>query len=289
MTFFVDAPWHGADGVASVMVARYAGHPTGQRVEPRQARSARRGEACWAGTTATAARVVMRVERFRSRTLAEGKRTWHPRAYAVRGLASMPPMAPTYKGSLGAQDAYPCGPVPSARTAARAQGRGGTTQLTVRIPRCDGCRVRLGQWSHVTRTPWRTAERTVRHGRARFTVPSGRTHGMEVAVTAPWEGATGYQTFAVFRYGDRQPGQQIGFSAARRQRKGSACWAGTAASRRTLRLAVRRVPVRATSGARVPGSLAWSPRALRTWGPVRPVRSGVYGSEEATLCERPTS
>lgn len=114
MTFFVDAPWHGLDGVASVMVARYAGLTTGERVTPPQARSARRGEACWAGTAGPSARIVMRVERYRSRTMSQGKPTWHPRAWAVRGLESMPPMVRTFKGSIGAQDAIGCGPSPTA-------------------------------------------------------------------------------------------------------------------------------------------------------------------------------
>ena len=289
MTFFVNAPWHGNDLVAAVMAARYEGRQVGERVTPAQAAAARHGEACWAGTAASTARVVMRVDRFPSSTTPEGNPTWHPRAWAVRGLETMPPMVSAYRGSLGAQDAFPCGPTASGTTRIAAAGRGGgSTTLTFHVPRCEGCRLRLGQWTAVTLRPWITGEQAVRHGSVRFVVPRRRTHGMQVALTAPWEGGTGYQTFAVFRYGSRRPGQRIGFAAAHRQSEGSACWAGTNAAHRTLKIATRRVPVRATiSGNRVAGTLAWAPTQQQTWNPMRSVRRGVYGSEEATLCTRP--
>lgn len=288
LTFLVDAPWHGADDVAAVMVARYEGREVGERVSATQAAGARRGEACWAGTTLAEARIVMRVTRFRSRTLAGG-RTWHPRAWAARGLESTAPMSRAPHGSLGTQYAIGCTP-PAARGGPRDRSRrAGTTALTLRVPRCEGCRLTLGQWLEPTRAPWRSATQAVVGGRVRFVVPSARTQGMFVAVTAPWEGATGYQTFAVFRYGDRQPGERVGFATARRQTQGSPCWAGTRAARRTLTLAARPVRVLAPmSGQRVRGTIAWVPRQQQTWLPDRPVRAGVLGSEEAIGCERPT-
>lgn len=281
LTFLVDAPWHGADGVAAVMAARYRGFAVGERVDDRQAARSRRGEACWAGTTDQRARIVMRVARFRSRTLTGGP-TWHPRAWAVRGLATTPPMSIAPHGSIGTQYAIGC----SAPAAARSRDRrAGMTELTLRVPRCSGCRVALGQWLDPTRAPWRSATRTVAGGRVRFDVRSARTRGMFVALTAPWEGVTGYQTFAVFRYGDHRPGDRVGFAAARRETQGSACWAGTRAARRTITLAAREVRVLAPiSGQHVRGTLAWVPSQQRTWGPDRPVDAGVLGSEEAIAC-----
>lgn len=289
MSFFVDAPWHGNDLVSAVMTARYQGRHVGERVTPAQAAAARRGEACWAGTTAPTAHVVMRVNRYPTLTTPEGNPTWHPRAWAVRGLETIPPMASAYKGSLGAQDAPACGPPVAGTTRAAAVGRDrASTTLTFQVPRCEGCRLRLGQWLAVTRRPWVTGEHVVRRGTVRFVVPRKRTHGMQVAITAPWDGETGYQTFAVFRYGSRRPGQRIGFATAHRQTEGSACWAGTNAAHRTLKIAARRIPVRAIiSGNQVAGTLAWTPTQQQTWNPMRSIRRGVYGSEEATLCTRP--
>lgn len=284
MTFIVDAPWHGADGVAAVVAARYAGREVGERVSPAQAARARRGGACWSGTAEPRARIVVRVARFRSRTLTGGA-TWHPRAWAVHTLPSSPPMSRAPHGSLGTQYAIGCSP-PAA--APRRHRRAGTTQLTLRVPRCAGCQVTLGQWLDRTRAPWRSATREVRGGRVRYAVRSSRTHGMFVALTAPWEGVTGYQTFVVFRYGDHRPGERVGFATARHQTLGSACWAGTTARRRTLAVAAREVGVLAPmSGQRVRGTIAWVPSQQRTWLPDRPVRAGVLGSEEAIGCDPP--
>lgn len=286
LTFLVDAPWHGADGVAAVMAARYEGREVGERVSPAQAAAARHGEACWTGTTGSRARIVMRVTRFRSRTLTGG-RTWHPRAWAVHGLDASLPMSAAPRGAIGTQYAIGCTPA-AVRPVAHPRGQRRTTGLTFRVPTCEGCRITLGQWLDPMRPPWRSPTRVVAHGRVSFAVPSSRTRGMFVAVTAPWEGVTGYQTFAVLRYGDGQPGTRIGFAAARRQTQGSACWAGTTAAHRTITLAARRVRVLAPmSGDHVRGTIAWVPRQQRTWGPDRGVDAGVLGSEEAIGCERP--
>lgn len=284
MTFFVDAPWHGSTGSAALMVARYDDLATGSRVDHTTARRARHGAPCWAGTTGARARLVLRVERFRARTVT-GQRSFHPRVYSVRTLASWPPSDLTWKGSVGAQDAFACARPTVVPRAPAAHGQG-TTTLTLRTDRCEGCLVRIGQWTDVNRPPWLSSTRRVRHGRVTFSLSTAHTHGLEIAVTAPWEDQTGYQTFVVARYAGHRPGSRIGFAAARKQQQGSVCWAGTDAHRATLRMAVRRVKVRAhVSGQQVDGTLAWLPMQRRTWPPMRVVSEGVYGSEEATVCQ----
>ncbi|MBB3040663.1 hypothetical protein KM427_09420 [Nocardioides sp. LMS-CY] len=290
LTFFVDAPWHGADDVAALAALRYRGRSPGDAVTAADARTTHRATPCWAGTDQPAARIVIRVDRFPTRTAFTGQRTHHPRAYAPRTLETWPPMARAYRGSLGAQDAYACTPPapPEPPGARRGRRAGAVTRLVVRTRGCAACQLTLAQWTSVTRRPWRTGTRTVQHGRARFTIPTRRTHGLQIAVTAPWRGVTGDQTFAVLRYGGHPPGSTVGFRTARQQHLGSACWAGTDARRATLRLAVRRVRVYAPiSDTRVPGELAWTPRQHRTWNPMREVAHGVYGSEELTVCTAP--
>ncbi len=145
MTFFVDAPWHGSTGSAALMVARYDDLATGSRVDHTTARRARHGAPCWAGTTGARARLVLRVERFRARTVT-GQRSFHPRVYSVRTLASWPPSDLTWKGSVGAQDAFACARPTVVPRAPAAHGQG-TTTLTLRTDRCEGCLVRIGQWT----------------------------------------------------------------------------------------------------------------------------------------------
>jgi hypothetical protein len=290
LTFFVDAPWHGDDDTANLAVIRYGGKAIGDPVSPTVARTTHRATPCWAGTDRASARIVLHVDKVPTRTAFTGRPTHHPRAYATRTLAYWPPMTRTWKGSVNAQDAFGCtrppapadGPI---RAALRSSQPAPVTTMTLTAPGCAGCRVTLGQWRAITRPPWRSPTRTVRHGRVRFTVPTDRTHGMQVAVTAPWEGVTGYQTFVVFRYAGHRPGAHVGFRAARRQSRGSACWAGTTAGHSTLALAVRRVRVYAAiSGSHVPGTIAWTPLQRHSWEPTRHLVAGVYGSEEATVC-----
>lgn len=107
LTFFVDAPWHGADDVAALAALRYRGRSPGDAVTAADARTTHRATPCWAGTDQPAARIVIRVDRFPTRTAFTGQRTHHPRAYAPRTLETWPPMARAYRGSLGARTPTP--------------------------------------------------------------------------------------------------------------------------------------------------------------------------------------
>ncbi len=287
LTFFVDAPWAGNPGAASMLTARYPHQAVGSRVSRHKARHSKRAEVCWAGTQRPTARLVYRVERARGRELSTGERIEFPRAYAVRTLPAWPPMEPAYKGSAQAQDAVGC-VNPSDRPVPRPHRATPRTVLTLRARGCEGCTVRLEQWRRADVPPWISAPRPVRHGRVGFRVPTARTHGMLVGVTGPWEAAdavpTGFQSLAVFRYAGQRPGSRVGFASARHQHRGSACWAGTSARRATLRLGVREVTVRATSGEDTQGTLAWLPVQRASWRPMRRVAKGVYGTEQSVVC-----
>lgn len=147
LTFFVDAPWHGADDVAALAALRYRGRSPGDAVTAADARTTHRATPCWAGTDRPAARIVIRVDRFPTGTAFTGQRTHHPRAYSPRTLETWPPMARAYRGSLGAQDAYACTPPapPSPPGARHGRRAGAVTRLVVRTRGCAACRLALAQ------------------------------------------------------------------------------------------------------------------------------------------------
>ena len=113
--------------------------------------------------------------------------------------------------------------------------------------------------------------------------PTDKTTGLSVMVRAPWEGATGYVTNAVFRYRAYQPGDRVGFTKARAATKGSGCWAGTTDDAVTLKVRVRKVTVRG-EGAKVPGSIAWLAVTQDWLRPMVPTWHGIVGTQDVMPC-----
>jgi len=279
MSFFVEAPWHGGDGSASVLAVRYAGREVGTRMTSRMARPGRRASGCWAGTTERTATIPVRVDRFRTRTFGQG-RTWHPRAFATRATASTPPMmGPLWKGALGAQDSIDC-KVP--------KDEGPSTTVTYTVADCEGCLVLVYQWpAGTTEPPYISEEKAVVGGQVRFVVPTRRTHGMEVSVQALRDGKPVSIALALTRYRDYGPGDEVTLDQAASQAVGSPCWVGTNAPAVTLALSVRQVDVFTSALGTHPGTIAWLSPQLESLGPMVTLRDGVYTSEELTQCELP--
>lgn len=174
----------------------------------------------------------------------------------------------------------------AAGTATADPGAARVTQLTVRTPTCRGCEVQLYQAIDGRTFVWHSRARKTTHGPVTFTVPTRRTHGLSIAVRAPWEGAVPFITMAVFRYRGLPAGTHVDLATARRQRHGSACWAGTERATKTFTVAVRKVRVQGNTGM-VDGSIAWLPSQARTWDPMSRTRGGIYGAQEPVYCQRP--
>jgi hypothetical protein len=107
LSFVLRAPWEGDTGAVSNIVTRYAGRDVGSFVSRKAARRADRAEGCWAGTDAGHVRLSFRVARVWARTL-DGHRTQIPLTYAPYSMASWKPVVPTFKGTIGNQDAFYC-------------------------------------------------------------------------------------------------------------------------------------------------------------------------------------
>ena len=115
----------------------------------------------------------------------------------------------------------------SALAAPAAADAAPMTQLTLKVPACDGCTVGVASYLQGSMDVWSAKPKKVEGGTVTFAVPTAATAGLSITVRAPWEGATGYVTNVALRYKGQQPGDKVGFTAARASTRASGCWAGT--------------------------------------------------------------
>lgn len=159
------------------------------------------------------------------------------------------------------------------------------TRLTIEASGCDGCRIGILQAVEGRRQVWQTKPRTVTDGRVVFDVPTVRTHGLRISVSAPWQRSLTYVTSAAVRYRGQAAGEAVDLRTARAQTHASGCWAGTDRARATLHLHARKVPVREAAGT-ADGTVAWMSPQVRSWSPMEPVAAGVLGGQAVTFCAR---
>lgn len=162
------------------------------------------------------------------------------------------------------------------------------TTITFEVPGCDGCEVGVMQarWDEDAKwgiRVWDGGQKTVEDGVVTFKVPTKRTEGLSMTVTAPWEGHTGYVTTVAFRYGGMKAGDEVGFREARQKSRASACWAGTGEDAVTIPLTVRKVWVEGVRH-RVRGSIAYAGVTQEWMVPMRAVWDGVMGSQDVNVC-----
>ena len=159
-----------------------------------------------------------------------------------------------------------------------------TTRLTLQIASCDGCRVGMASYLQGSMDVWSAKPEKVADGKVSFAVPTDRTAGLSITVRAPWEGATGYVTDVALRYQGQQPGDKVGFTAARASTRASGCWAGTSDDTATMKVVVRKVQVDGYSG-KVPGTLAFA-KVTQDWlRPLVPTWRGVVGTQDVMPCK----
>ena len=159
-----------------------------------------------------------------------------------------------------------------------------TTRLTLQVPDCDGCTIGVASYLQGSMDVWSAESRKVKDGSVTFAVPTDRTAGLSITVRAPWEGATGYVTNVALRYQGQQPGDKVGFTAARASTRASGCWAGTTEDAVTIKVKVRRVQVEGYGG-KVPGTLAWAPVTQDWLRPLVPAWHGVVGTQDVMPCK----
>ena len=159
-----------------------------------------------------------------------------------------------------------------------------TTQLTLQVPGCDGCIVGVASYLQGSMDVW-SAQAEEGEGR------SGDLRGADRPDRRPqhhragaWEGATGYVTNVALRYKGQQPGDKVGFTAARAATKASGCWAGTTDDAVTIKVVARKVQVDGYGG-KVPGTIAYA-KVTQDWlRPLVPTCHGVVGTQDLMPCK----
>ena len=86
------------------------------------------------------------------------------------------------------------------------------------------------------------------------------------------------------RYQGQQPGDKVGFTAARAATKASGCWAGTTEDAVTIKVVARKVQVDGLGG-KVPGTIAYA-KVTQDWlRPLVPAWHGVVGTQDVMPCK----
>lgn len=164
------------------------------------------------------------------------------------------------------------------------------TTLTIHAPGCEGCDVT----AHSALTSdyedvWESGPKEVVDDVVTFRVPTDRTAGLSLSLSAPWERRLGYVTVVAMRYAGTHPGDTVGYREARAERRASACWGGTSESSVDMTIRTRKVRVVGIGRGTVPGTLAWA-RTTPTWlAPMRRVQHGVMGGQDIDFCDPPAA
>lgn len=106
MSISLTAPWERRTGAVSNVVFRYAGQEPGDRVTRREARTARRGSACFPGIDASRIKLGVKVQR--AHFPGTGGRATGAAAYTVVSQPTVGNRERVYDGFLGSQDVVPC-------------------------------------------------------------------------------------------------------------------------------------------------------------------------------------
>jgi hypothetical protein len=156
------------------------------------------------------------------------------------------------------------------------------TQVVLDVAGCEGCDLRA--YSYQGDDVWSSKPVTVEDGRAVLTVPTARTEGMSIAVSAPWEEHLPAVGQVVFRYAGQAPGDHVTRAEARAARKGSACFPGIDAPQIELKVRVLRAHFPGVAG-RATAPAAYTTVSQPTVGDRERVVDGFYGSQDVVPCD----
>ncbi|MFN8185004.1 MAG: hypothetical protein U0R23_11325 [Candidatus Nanopelagicales bacterium] len=135
--------------------------------------------------------------------------------------------------------------VGTAALATASPASANTTDLTIRIPGCNGCSVTAVQsvhpgWDAIDdANTWRKSAK-VRKGVARLQVPTSRTRGLSFELDAGKYDAGGAVVMLVLHYANKPVGSKVGWFASAQGKRASYCWAGTDAQRARIDVRVQR-------------------------------------------------
>ncbi|MEO5853333.1 MAG: hypothetical protein ABIQ15_12545 [Nocardioides sp.] len=174
--------------------------------------------------------------------------------------------------------------VPVSAPAAAVAAAKPTMILRLTIAHCDGCSVTA---TSVLRSDysdtWTSVPRAVVDGQVRLEVPKSEARGLTIALDAPWEGRTGYQTMIAMRYQGKAPGDVVTLAQARAARRASGCWAGSAGDKVAMTIGVRQVQVPGNGGM-VDGTIAWAKVTQEYLFPMDQAPGGVLGTQDVIGC-----
>lgn len=175
--------------------------------------------------------------------------------------------------------ATPTSPTSSVSTAARPA----ITKVVLVIDGCDDCRFAAHSYVDDSEDVWSSRSVEVRDGRVVLRVPTARTEGLTVSLSAPWERRLGAVSQLVFRYAGQEPGDRVTTAEARAARRGSPCFPGIDADRIRLKVKVHRAHFRGNGG-RATGAAAYTVVSQPTSGNQARVYDGFYGAQDVVPC-----
>jgi hypothetical protein len=159
-----------------------------------------------------------------------------------------------------------------------------TTDLTLAVRGCNGCRLQLVQAVQGRPRVWHSKQRTVRDGSVSWTIRTMRTHDLSITVLAPWDGGVGAEPTVAFRYNGTRPGDPVTNALARTKRRASGCWAGTARAAITLPITVAHAHATNPPGDPVRTPRAFTSVTQRWEKPMYRAWHGITGTQDAVYC-----
>jgi hypothetical protein len=109
MAFAIDAPWRVEINAQPYITMQYKGATPGGTVTRAQAIAAKKGTACWAGTSDPTAALTVRVSRVLMPAFPDGDhKTRVPLAWVTPTSSSPGGYSPAYQGVIASQDVWVC-------------------------------------------------------------------------------------------------------------------------------------------------------------------------------------
>jgi len=160
------------------------------------------------------------------------------------------------------------------------------TTVSMSVTGCEGCTITPSQYRKGMKEAWSGTAAKVTNGVAMLTVPTSRTAGMYFAIEAAWKVEINAQPLITMQYKGKPVGGTITREQAIASKRGSACWAGTAASTTALTVIVRRVmmPAFPNGNRRTSVPLAWVTPTPRAPGGFSSAYRGVLATQDVWVC-----
>lgn len=168
-------------------------------------------------------------------------------------------------------------------TPASSAARPAITKVVLVVDGCDDCRFAAHSYVDGSEDVWSSRSVRVRDGRVVLRVPTARTEGLTVSLSAPWEKRLPAVSQLVFRYAGQEPGDRVSTAEARSARRGSPCFPGIDADRIRLKVKVHRAHFRGNGG-RATGAAAHTVVSQPTYGNQARVFDGFYGAQDVVPC-----